>query len=93
MPFLESLELTPAGAQAGQLFIRDFKTRITPNDTQKITLIIAGIYVIAIGILWFVFFAFRIGLLKLMVWLGFCRHVPYLKEICESCLFVAGPAY
>ena len=58
MPFLESLELTPAGAQAGQLFIRDFKTRITPNDTQKITLIIAGIYVIAIAILWFVIVAF-----------------------------------
>ena len=58
MPFLDSLELTPAGAQAGQLFIRDFKTRITPNDTQKITLIIAGIYVIAIAILWFVFVAF-----------------------------------
>ena len=58
MPFLESLELTPAGAQAGQLFIRDFKTRITPNDTQKITLIIAGIYIIAIAILWFVLVAF-----------------------------------
>lgn len=92
MPYLDSLELTPAGALPGQLFIRDFKTSITPNVTQRNTLIVAGIYIIAIAILWFVFVAFD--------WpheadgcLGFCRHVPYLKDICESCLFVAGAAY
>lgn len=54
MPYLDSLELTPAGALPGQLFIRDFKTSITPNVTQRNTLIVAGIYIIAIAILWHV---------------------------------------
>ncbi|KIK03967.1 hypothetical protein K443DRAFT_676288 [Laccaria amethystina LaAM-08-1] len=54
MPYFDSLELTPASAQPGQLFIRDFQTRITPNVTQRNTLIIAGIYIIAIAILWHV---------------------------------------
>ncbi|KAJ1310473.1 hypothetical protein OPQ81_007206 [Rhizoctonia solani] len=31
---------------------RDVKTSLTPNDTQRTTLIIAGVYVIAIGLLW-----------------------------------------
>jgi len=35
-----------------QLFPRDFKTSITPNETQRITLIVAGCYIIAIAILW-----------------------------------------
>ncbi|KAG8715414.1 hypothetical protein FRC08_010601 [Ceratobasidium sp. 394] len=30
----------------------DIKTRLTPNDTQRVTLIIAGVYVIVIGLLW-----------------------------------------
>lgn len=30
----------------------DIKTALTPNDTQRITLIIAGVYVIVIGLLW-----------------------------------------
>jgi hypothetical protein len=93
MPYFDSLELTPASAQPGQLFIRDFQTRITPNVTQRNTLIIAGIYIIAIAILWFVFVAFDWPHEADDWLLGFCRHVPYLKEICESCLFVAGAAY
>ncbi|KAF8968234.1 peptidase M50B-like-domain-containing protein [Flammula alnicola] len=36
----------------GQLFLRDFKTQITPNQTQQNTLIVAGVYVVAIAILW-----------------------------------------
>ncbi|EAU81887.2 hypothetical protein CC1G_06098 [Coprinopsis cinerea okayama7 len=42
-------------ADAGTyLFARDFKTRVTPNETQRTTLIVAGCYIIAIGILWHV---------------------------------------
>ncbi|TFK69634.1 hypothetical protein BDN72DRAFT_870593 [Pluteus cervinus] len=33
---------------------RDFVTRVTPNDTQRTTLIVAGVYIIVIGILWHV---------------------------------------
>lgn len=35
-----------------QLHPRDFRSSITPTSTQKTTLIVAGCYVIAIGILW-----------------------------------------
>jgi len=34
------------------LMLRDFQTQITPNDTQRNTLIVAGVYFIAILILW-----------------------------------------
>jgi hypothetical protein len=34
------------------LMLRDFKTQITPNDTQRITMIVAGVYFIAILLLW-----------------------------------------
>jgi hypothetical protein len=30
----------------------DIKTALTPNDTQRTTLIIAGVYVVVIGLLW-----------------------------------------
>jgi len=35
-----------------RVYIRDVQERLTPNDTQKTTLIVAGIYVLVIGILW-----------------------------------------
>jgi len=35
-----------------QLHPRDFRTSVTPTPTQRTTLIVAGCYVIAIGILW-----------------------------------------
>ena len=34
------------------LFARDFKTQVTPNETQRNTLIVAGVYIVAIAILW-----------------------------------------
>ncbi|KAF5387143.1 hypothetical protein D9615_001999 [Tricholomella constricta] len=37
-----------------RLYARDFKTKVTPNETQKVTLIVAGIYILVIGILWHV---------------------------------------
>jgi len=48
MPTVEarSLDTQP------MLMLRDFQTQITPNDTQRNTLIVAGVYFIAILILW-----------------------------------------
>lgn len=36
------------------LFGRDVQSTLTPNATQRTTLIVAGCYVIAIAILWYV---------------------------------------
>ena len=58
---------------------RSFSSEITPNATQRTTLIIAGCYIIIIGILWYVLtdppslFNKRAG--------HVCRHVPYLNLI------------
>jgi len=42
-------------ADAGTyLFTRNIEERLTPNDTQRTTLIVAGVYVLVIGILWHV---------------------------------------
>lgn len=35
------------------LSARSLSSRLTPNDTQRITLIVAGCYIIIIGILWY----------------------------------------
>ncbi|KAJ7577537.1 peptidase M50B-like-domain-containing protein [Mycena floridula] len=43
-----------ASFQASYLMSRDFKTQITPNETQRTTLIVAGVYCIVIPILWHV---------------------------------------
>lgn len=48
-------------AEAGSYLIaRDFQTRVTPNETQRNTLIVAGAYVIIIAILWHVPYLNRI---------------------------------
>ena len=36
------------------LFSRDVQSDLTPNATQRVTLIVAGCYVIAIAILWWI---------------------------------------
>jgi len=36
------------------LYARDFQSQVTPNSTQKTTLIVAGVYILVIGILWHV---------------------------------------
>jgi len=36
------------------IFARDAKSQLTPTDTQKVTLIVAGCYIIVIAILWHV---------------------------------------
>lgn len=49
MPYLD------ARLEGNALWIRDFQTQIQPNETQRNTLIVAGVYVIIIAILWCVF--------------------------------------
>lgn len=34
------------------LVSRDFASSVAPNETQRTTLIVAGVYIIAIGLLW-----------------------------------------
>ena len=43
------------------LVARDAKDRLTPNETQRNTLIAAGVYVVAIAILWYVLVLCRNG--------------------------------
>ncbi|KAG5727390.1 hypothetical protein E4T56_gene11948 [Termitomyces sp. T112] len=50
MPFLDA---GPSNITQLQ-YPRDFKTQITPNDTQRTTLIVAGVYILVIAILWHV---------------------------------------
>jgi hypothetical protein len=38
---------------AHHLFARSFASDLTPNATQRTTLIVAGCYIIIIGILWY----------------------------------------
>jgi len=55
MPFVDTM--SPTDTPGVHFFIhhaRDFKSQITPNDTQKVTLIVAGSYIVAIAILWHV---------------------------------------
>ncbi|KAF4574669.1 hypothetical protein EYR36_006019 [Pleurotus pulmonarius] len=55
MPYHPTYDFTTHNATIpSNLFIRDFKTRVTPNETQRDTLIVAGVYIIAIAILWHV---------------------------------------
>lgn len=56
MPYLESRLDSASGLSESTpyLFARDFQTQVTPNETQKNTLIVAGVYIIVIGILWHV---------------------------------------
>lgn len=63
------------------IFARDAQSRLTPTDTQKTTLIVAGCYIIAIAILWYVR-ALALVLIDIDI-SAHCRHVPYLKLISE----------
>jgi hypothetical protein len=63
-----------------EISARSFSSEITPNSTQRTTLIVAGCYIIIIGILWY---ALTNPLLSLRTVLNrrVCRHVPYLNMI------------
>lgn len=56
MPYLESRiaaeSTSPFAGSSAYLFARDFQTQVTPNETQRNTLIVAGVYIIVIAILW-----------------------------------------
>lgn len=55
MPYLDDVV---AARSEGNLWLRDFQTQIQPNETQRSTLIVAGVYIIVIAILWFVPFPY-----------------------------------
>ena len=57
-PFLLSRSLKMVALYESQdahfVFARDAKASLTPTATQKVTLIVAGCYIVAIAILWWV---------------------------------------
>lgn len=52
MPLIDVDPTTVTHGLVRTHYARDFKAQITPNQTQKITLIVAGCYILVIGILW-----------------------------------------
>ena len=62
--YLDSFHNATLLASTG-LYSRDFKTQVTPNATQRVTLIVAGCYIIGIGILWYDLFSFSMLLMSI----------------------------
>jgi hypothetical protein len=61
---------------AHDLFARSFASDIKPNGTQRTTLIVAGCYIIIIGILWCVLNSSScvdFSLMIILVYVGMCR--------------------
>lgn len=54
MPLVEGLEELTFEHSAFMVYARDAKDVLQPNETQRNTLIVAGVYILAIGILWYV---------------------------------------
>ena len=69
-----------------QLSTRSLGSDLTPNATQRTTLIVAGCYIIIIGILWYVPSFMHCVVVPSVdnPPPGACRHVPYLNFISES---------
>lgn len=59
-------------------YARDAKDILEPNETQRNTLIVAAAYIVAIGILWYVFSSSPYRDIHPVH-----RHVPYLNKISE----------
>ncbi|KAL5528893.1 hypothetical protein ACEPAG_4867 [Sanghuangporus baumii] len=53
MPYIDELEVRDFAAFT-TLYPRDARSRLTPTDTQRTTLIVAACYIVAIAILWHV---------------------------------------
>ncbi|OCB91110.1 hypothetical protein A7U60_g1675 [Sanghuangporus baumii] len=53
MPYVDELEVRDF-ADFTTLYPRDVRSRLTPTDTQRTTLIVAACYIVAIAILWHV---------------------------------------
>lgn len=62
MPTLNDFELDQFDARDNfaALYPRDVRSTLQPTSTQRTTLIVAGIYIIAIAILWYVLCPFRL---------------------------------
>ena len=73
-------------SEAHELSARSFSSSITPNATQRTTLIVAGCYILVIGILWYALFLSVLPLFCTIAELpmNVCRHVPYLNIISTS---------
>ena len=69
------------------VFARDAKESLTPNATQRTTLIVAGVYIVAIFILWCVLSCFRLRSIARwgQTWLTACGAMHY-AGICHTCL-------
>ena len=52
MPYVDGF---PVQEHNFAVFARDAKDSLTPNSTQRTTLIVAGVYIVAIFILWCAF--------------------------------------
>ena len=52
MPLIDYDHAQTFNASTTFHYARDFESRITPNATQRTTLIVAGCYIVAIAILW-----------------------------------------
>ncbi len=65
MPYIDGF---PVQDHNFAVFARDAKTSLTPNATQRTTLIVAGVYIVAIFILWCVslpsFAVYEVGELR-----------------------------
>ena len=68
------------------VFARDARDTLTPNATQRTTLIVAACYIVAIAILWCVLLLVVEGLGRVFIpcFLRVRRHLPYVSVISES---------
>jgi len=78
MPFVGGLEERTFERSAFMVYARATGDVLEPNETQRNTLIAAGVYILVIGILWYV--------MSIVPYRGahtVHRHVPYLDRISE----------
>ena len=75
MPYLDAVLETRVTLEG-----RDVRSDLTPNETQRTTLIVGGCYIIAIAILWYVLAS---KCLSVLLKPRGTRHVPYINRICE----------
>ena len=53
MPLVGELEERTFQHSTFMIYARDAGDALQPNETQRNTLIVAGVYILAIGILWY----------------------------------------
>ena len=82
MPLVEGLEGRAFEHSTLMLYARDAKNALQPNETQRNTLIVAGVYILVIGILWYVVSSALPTHTHTDIHVVH-RHVPYLDRISE----------